>query len=80
MTKQEGAAILSLRMVGLCFVNFSMVKFELTECCLNPFQPSVAFDIETSHLFCRAEQMTSFYMRHNTGQKWVNKIRYGLSK
>ena len=35
---------------------------------LNPFQPSVTFHIENSHLFCRA----SFYMKCNIGLKWVN--------
>ena len=38
---------------------------------VNPFQPSVAFHIETSHLFCRAKQITGFYMKCNTGLKWV---------
>ena len=37
----------------------------------NPFQPSIAFHIETSHLFCRANQVTGFYIKHNTGLKWV---------
>ena len=37
----------------------------------NLFQPSVAFYIETSHLFCKAKQMTGFYMKRNTGMKWV---------
>ena len=37
---------------------------------LNPFQFSVTFHIETSHLFCRAKQMTGFYMKHNTGPKY----------
>ena len=69
MTKQEDVAILSLRMVGLFFVDFSFVKFELTEWCLNPFQPRVVFHLEASHLFNRAEQMTGFYKRHNTGLK-----------
>ena len=31
---------------------------------LNSFQPSVAFDIETS-------QMTGFYIKCNTGMKWA---------
>ena len=34
------------------------------------FQPSIAFHIETSRLFCSAKQMTGFYMKHNTGLKW----------
>ena len=38
---------------------------------INPFQPSVPFDIETSHLFCSVKQMTGFYMKRNTGLKWV---------
>ena len=33
--------------------------------CINPFQPSVAFDIETSHLFGSTKQMTGFYMKSN---------------
>ena len=40
----------------------------------NPFQPSVAFHIETSHFFCRAKQMTSFYVKRNTGLKWGNHL------
>ena len=38
---------------------------------LYPFQPSVTFHTETSPLFCRAKQMTGFYMKRNTGPKWV---------
>ena len=34
-------------------------------------QPSVAFDIETIHLFLGAKKMTDFYMKCNTGLKWV---------
>ena len=37
---------------------------------LKAFQPSVAFHIETSHLFCKAKQMTGFYMKRCTGLKW----------
>ena len=40
----------------------------------NPFQPSIAFHIEASDLFCSAKQMTSFYMKRNAGLKWVNPI------
>ena len=39
----------------------------------NPFQLSVAFHIETSHLFCFAKQITGFYMKRNTALKWVKK-------
>ena len=38
---------------------------------VNLFQPSVAFHIETSHLFYRAKQMTWSYMKRNTGMKWI---------
>ena len=34
---------------------------------INPFQPSVAFLIENSHLFGRSKQMTGFYMKRNNG-------------
>ena len=33
----------------------------------------VAFYTETSHLIQRAKQMTGFYIKYNTGLKWVNK-------
>ena len=39
---------------------------------LNPFQPSVAFHIGTSHLICSVNQMTGFYMECNTVLKCVN--------
>ena len=38
---------------------------------INPFQPSVVFHIETSHLICNANRMTGFYMKCNTGLKCV---------
>ena len=41
---------------------------------INSFQPSVALHIETSHLVCPANQMTGFYMKCNTGLKWVKMI------
>ena len=37
----------------------------------NQFRPSVVPYIENSHLFCSAKQTTSFYMKCNTGLKWV---------
>ena len=33
----------------------------------NLFQPIVAFNIETSHLFYRAKKVTGFYMKRSTG-------------
>ena len=41
----------------------------------NPFQPIVAFHIETIHLIGTANQMTGFYMKCNirlTWGKWVD--------
>ena len=39
----------------------------------NLFQSTVAFHIENSHLFCFAKQMTGFYIKRNTGLKWVKR-------
>ena len=39
---------------------------------INLFQPSVAFHIETRHLFCSAKEMTSFYMKRDTGLNFTN--------
>ena len=44
----------------------------------NPFQPSVAFHIETSHLICTANQMTGFYLECKTGLKWVNSFHISV--
>ena len=41
----------------------------------NQFLPSVVFHIEISRLFCLAKQMTGFYMKRNTGLKWVKPQR-----
>ena len=38
---------------------------------------SIAFHIETSHLFYRAKQMTGFYMKHNTAEWLKSKVRLG---
>ena len=40
----------------------------------NPFNRSVSFRIETSHLFCRPFVLTGFYMKCNKGLKCVNSI------
>ena len=46
---------------------------------LNPFQPRVAFHIETSHSICSANQTTGICMKCNTGVKRV-KGKPGLGK
>ena len=38
---------------------------------INPFLPSVAFHIKTSHFFCSGKKMSGFYMERNTELKWV---------
>ena len=42
--------------------------------------PSVAFHIETSHLIFLPNQMTGFYMKCNTGLKWVNLFISGVNR
>ena len=39
-----------------------------------PVHASIAFHIETSHLICTANHMTGFYLKCNTGLKWVTGI------
>ena len=39
---------------------------------INQFQLNVGIHIETSHLFCRAKQITAFYMKRNIKLKQVN--------
>ena len=52
--------------------NYSQKLLRIKVSFLNPFQPSVVFHIETNHLICIADQKTVFYMKYNTGLKWVN--------
>ena len=37
----------------------------------NPFQPRVAFHIETSNFICYANKTTGFYMKRNAELKWI---------
>ena len=64
-------AITSSFLTGQVWLICSTILYTLTEYNLpftpeakpllvHPFQPSVAFHIENSHLFCSAKQMTSF--------------------
>ena len=41
---------------------------------LHPFQPSITFHIETSHLLCSAKKMTGFCMKDKTGLKELMKF------
>ena len=69
------------------FVFYHVLQFEKmylqellkTEICLklhmlNSFQPRVAFQMETSHLVCKAKQVTGFYMKRSTNLKWLKNL------
>ena len=64
----------SLKNESKRIINFLKSKNNqiITVLCINPFQSSVAFNIETSNLFCSAKQMTGFYIKRKTGLKWIN--------
>ena len=53
-------------------MNFMYIQY-------NPFQTSIAFRVETSHLVCSENELTGFYIECNTGQKWVE-VEDGNSK
>ena len=38
------------------------------------YRHRVVFNIKTSHLICIVNQMTGFYMKYITGQKWLKVI------
>ena len=48
-------------------LNFELLSYYY----INQFLQSVAFHIETSHLFHSANQTAGFYMNSNTRLKWV---------
>ena len=58
---------------------FSLFPDEIHMLQLNPFHSIVAFHIETSHLFCRANQATGFYMKCKTGLKWITDVPFYFS-
>ena len=66
--------LLMLHCVARCVKSYELVRCIWVA--LNSFQPSVAFHIETSQLFYRAKQMTSFYVGRNTVLKWVGTCCY----
>ena len=43
---------------------------------VNPYQPSVEFDMEISHLICTANQITGFYEKCNIWLKWVKLVKH----
>ena len=60
----KGNGIMFLQVCAYCVCD--LLEF-------NPFQPSVAFHIKTSHLICSPNEMAGFYMKCNTRLKsiWV---------
>ena len=89
MAKREIIWILSINIAILvgdeiilketCLIFFLRMEHQAFQCFsilvnLKEFQPSVLFHIETSHLFCTANQMTDFYTKCNTGPKWVKNV------
>ena len=67
---------LSLKLLGIQSLIMTTQNLHvLIKWMCNPFQHCVACHIETSHLICSANQMTGFYIKYNTGIKWVNSIQ-----
>ena len=54
------------------FLQLSCEKLTNFSGAIDQFKTSVPFHLETSHLICNVNQMTGFYMKGNTGLKWVN--------
>ena len=52
-----------------------MLLLRITFWKINSFQPSVAFHLETIHLFCWVKQMTGFYMKCNIVLKSSNFLK-----
>ena len=60
---------------GVCLLDNCILQKNYKEAILqeiNPFQPNVALYIKTSHLSCKANQMTGFCKKSNTVLKGVN--------
>ena len=71
--------LLSIRLIISMFCIFPQLHrkslnaaiYQYLTCWINPFQPTVAFHIETSHLICSVNQVTCFNMKCNTWLSWV---------
>ena len=70
---RSGTIKVNRRHSGAFIVNVEFI-FQYNIQLINLFQSTVTFYIETSHLICIANQMTGFYMKCNTGMKWVNLV------
>ena len=51
--------------------NLNPAIYQCPTCRINPFQPIVAFHIQTSHLICIVNQVTYFNMKWNT---WLRQV------
>ena len=62
-----------LNHVLILYIKFEFKHFHryISHEAFNPFQLSIVFHIETSHLFCRAKQMIGFYIKGISRLKWV---------
>ena len=56
----------------LSSVVFELLIFKFNQINLNQFRPSVAFHTEIMQLIFSGNQVTDFYVKCNTGLKWVN--------
>ena len=58
--------------VSWCPLNRLLLNKQCELYCL--FQSIGEFGIETSHLICTANHMIGFYMKCNTGLKWIKRM------
>ena len=63
--------------ITIFFANFTRVSRVFTVALpmllkVAQFQPSFAFCIEASNFICNPNSMTVFYVRCNTGLKWIS--------
>ena len=70
MSIREGKTVKLLDSIQKCCYGFLMISEGNKNVYLNsfnPFQTSISFHIETSHLICTVNQMFGFYMELTLG-------------
>ena len=60
---------------NLLLINIKQLELYEIEYIITPVLPNVLYHIESSYFFCRSKQMTGFYMKCNTGIKWVKRTK-----
>ena len=60
-----------VKRIILIMINYFGETADRRRQCIKPFQPNVAFHIDTSHLICNANKMTGFYKECNNERKCV---------